>query len=161
MANGSNGAKEDRIWLALCTATGVAVDVTLNKYSAILPGIAVLLLWAIPAVLFVVWFWRVEKTRDWVKSRFLEHPVSYALMFLILIPFAWQATATVVSKLSLPAAKRQTAKTDPHIAGVVSHPPSAAPIAPPPAAAPIARRKPTHSAPDHSAQPAPTPVLSR
>jgi len=84
----------------LCTATGVAVDVTLNKYASILPWSAVLGLWAIPLVLFVVWFWRVERTTAWVKHRFLEHPFSYVLMFLILIPFGWGATATMISKLT-------------------------------------------------------------
>lgn len=89
----------DRTWLVLCTATGVAVDVTLNKYSSSLPGLAVVGIWAVPAVLFVIWFTRVESTQQWVKTRFLEHPVSYVLMFLIIIPFGWGATSTMVAKL--------------------------------------------------------------
>ena len=105
--------KRDRIWLALCTAAGVAVDVTLNKYSSTLSGYAVAAIWALPAILFVIWFWRVEKTRDWVKNRFLEHPVSYVLMFLILIPFGWQATATMVSKLKPSAQKVATVTLPP------------------------------------------------
>src|SRR5271166_4210180 len=91
--------KGDRLWLALCTATGVVVDVTLNKYSSQLPGIWVLCLWAIPMVLFAVWVWCVEKTHGWVKKRFVEHPVSYIVMFLIFLPFAWQASATMFAKL--------------------------------------------------------------
>jgi hypothetical protein len=115
--------KGDRIWLVLCTAAGVAVDVTLNKYSSTLPGYVVAAIWVVPAVLFVIWFWRVEKTRDWVKSRFLEHPVSYILMFLILIPFGWQATATMVSKLQPSTPKMQATIIEPHEGA--SNPPSA------------------------------------
>lgn len=89
----------DRTWLVVCTATGLAVDTTLNKYSSVLPGWAVLVLWAIPALIFLFWFWRVEKTHSWVKTRFLNHPVSYVLMFLILVPFGFQATHTMYSKL--------------------------------------------------------------
>jgi hypothetical protein len=95
--------KEDRLWLVLCTATGVIVDVTLNKYSGQLPDWVVLALWGIPMILFVVWLWRVEKTRDWVRRRFLEHPVSYIVMSLIFIPFVWQATSTMISKLRFSA----------------------------------------------------------
>lgn len=92
-------SKKDRIWLVLCTVTGVVVDVTLNKFSSMLPSYVVVSLWAVPALLFVIWIWRVEATASWVKRRFLEHPVSYVLMFLILIPFGLQATAKMVSKL--------------------------------------------------------------
>ena len=92
--------KGDRIWLFLSTFTGVAVDVTLNKYSSILPFSAVAALWAIPAVLLVIWVWQVERTNGWVTKHFLEHPVSYVLLFLIFLPFGWQATATLVSKLT-------------------------------------------------------------
>jgi len=84
--------KGDRIWLVLCTSTGVAVDVTLNKYSSLLPWWAVLGLWLIPAALFVVWFWRVERTTSWVKHHFLERPVSYVLLFLVLIPVGYSVT---------------------------------------------------------------------
>jgi hypothetical protein len=99
---------DDRLWLVLCTSTGVTVDVTLNKYSSQLPGWLVLGLWGIPAFLFIVWLWHVEKTHGWVKKRFLEHRVSYVVMFLIFVPFVWQATATMISKLrfSEPVAKR-------------------------------------------------------
>ena len=89
----------DRLWLVLSTATSVAVGVTLNRYSNVIPVWSVLCLWAIPAVLFVVWFWRVETTHLWVKERFEKHPVSYVLMCLILVPFGWQATASLLSKL--------------------------------------------------------------
>jgi hypothetical protein len=92
----------------LCTATGVTVDVTLNKYSSQLPDVIVLALWAVPAILLAIWIWQVERTHGWVKKRFLEHPVSYVIMFLILIPFGWQATATMISKVHfLPAKERQ------------------------------------------------------
>lgn len=91
--------KGDRLWLLLCTLTGIAVDVTLNKYSSVLPGLAVVGIWAILAILFVIWFVRVETTKRWVQTRFLDHPVSYVLMFLILIPFGWGATAAMFAKL--------------------------------------------------------------
>ncbi len=96
MANQPSG---DRIWLALCTVAGVAVNVTLDKYSSSLPGLAVVLIWAVPAILFVVWFIRVETTKNWVKSRFMQNPASYVLMFLILIPFGWVSTSMMIAKL--------------------------------------------------------------
>jgi hypothetical protein len=90
-------SKGDRLWLVLSVATGVAVDVTLNKYSGVLPGWGVLCIWAIPAALFIVWVWKVERTSGWLRSRFLEHPVSYVLMFLSCIPIFWYSTTMMVS----------------------------------------------------------------
>jgi len=124
----------DRLWLALCTATGVAVDVTLNKYSSALPGWAVACIWIIPAILFIIWFWRVENTSNWVRLRFLEHPVSYILMFLILIPFSWQATATMVAKLQS-SPKTQKTTNDP---GVTTIPCPQSPAQPSPNLSPPA-----------------------
>jgi Spy/CpxP family protein refolding chaperone len=120
--------KGDRIWLTLCTATGITVDVTLNKYSSQLPSYVVLGLWAIPCLLFVYWLWRVEKTNGWVKRRFFEHPVSYVVMFLILIPFAWQATRTMVCKLQTPAPTAQSspAASEPSTSPAKSDSPSPA-----------------------------------
>ncbi|SFS21062.1 hypothetical protein SAMN05421771_4023 [Granulicella pectinivorans] len=91
-------ANGDRLWLALATSTGVAVDVTLNKYSSVLPWYVVVGLWMIPACLFIIWFWRVERTTSWVKHRFLEHPVSYVLMFLVLIPIGFGITSLMIDK---------------------------------------------------------------
>jgi hypothetical protein len=122
----------DRIWLAACTSMGVAVDVTLNKYSSVLPGLAVVAIWALPAIFFIIWFMRVEHTKNWVKARFLEYPVSYVLMFLILIPFGWQATATMIAKLrsSVPATNTVQATTDASAKKEVTAPPAAAAPAP-------------------------------
>ena len=75
------------------------MDVTLNKYSSLLPWYIVLGLWFIPAILLVIWAWKVDKSQSWFKRQFLEHPVSYSLMFLILVPFGYQATSRMISTL--------------------------------------------------------------
>src|ERR1700740_369480 len=100
--------KGDRRWLALCATTGIAVDVTLNKYSSSLPLWAILVLWCVPALLFVFWFWRVERTDSWLKHEFLKHPVSYIFMFLILIPVGWGMTRILIARIgSSPSQKNQ------------------------------------------------------
>ncbi|MDX6458619.1 MAG: hypothetical protein QOE55_2316, partial [Acidobacteriaceae bacterium] len=97
MADNQNG---DRIWLVLCTFTGVAVDVTLNKYSSLLPTYAVLLLWCIPAAIFLFWVWRVERVKSWAKERFLNHPFSYVLLFIVFAFVCWQAVNSIRSRLT-------------------------------------------------------------
>lgn len=92
--------KGDRLWLALCNVSSIVVDVTLNKYSNLLPKVAVLCLWAIPTCLFVVWTFRAEATKNWWRTRFLKHRASYILMFLILIPFSWLGTSAMIVRLA-------------------------------------------------------------
>jgi hypothetical protein len=98
----------DRIWLVLTTSTGVAVNVTLNKYSSLLPTYAVLLLWCIPGILFFVWLWRVETAKSWMRERFLRHRISYLLLFFAFIFICWQAFVSIQSRLKTPRSPSQT-----------------------------------------------------
>jgi hypothetical protein len=90
--------KPDRTWLAVCTAAGVAVDVTLNRYSSLLPLWVVVAICSIPVILFAVWIWKVEKATSTLKQQLLKYPVSYVVMFLVLVVVGWGATATTISK---------------------------------------------------------------
>lgn len=104
----SDEKTEHRIRLGLCNLAGLVLDVMLNRYSSRLPFLAVLALWAVLPLLFTVWVWRVEKTSGRLTKQFSEHPVSYVLMFLTFIPFAWYATATVYSKFQHDRAAQPT-----------------------------------------------------
>jgi hypothetical protein len=74
-------------------------DITLNKYSSSLPDIVVMGIWAPPAILFLIWIWQVEAKFRSFQEKFRQHPISYILLILILIPIVWQATTMMLSKL--------------------------------------------------------------
>jgi hypothetical protein len=91
--------KGDKLWLVLSVATGVAVDVTLNKYSSLLPVWAVLCVWAVPTVLLLVWLWKAERTTGRIRSRFKESPFFYIFMALACVPIFWYSTKVLVSRI--------------------------------------------------------------
>jgi hypothetical protein len=91
--NDSDKPKGDRLWLILSVLTGVAVDVTLNKYSSVLPGLVVLLVWAVPLVLLIVWGFRFEQRTGTIRGKFKQHPISYLLILILLIPIFVYSTA--------------------------------------------------------------------
>jgi hypothetical protein len=93
------GPKNDLLWVCLCGSSEVAVSIILNKYSSLMPLLLIAGICAIPVALLIAVVWRHEKQHGWVKRRFLEHPVSYALIVLICLPFFWYTTAILISRL--------------------------------------------------------------
>jgi hypothetical protein len=119
--------KGDRSWLAVCMSTGVVMDVTLNKYSSVLPWWVVLGLWLIPLCLILIWVIRVERSNSSFKERFLRYPVFFTLTLLVLIVVLGAMTVPIVAKLKSLSAippQPQQSTSPPHPAPPSVNPPS-------------------------------------
>lgn len=101
--------KHDILWFACSTTAEIAVAIILNRYSGVMPFWAVFVVCVIPVVLLAFLAYRHEKRRGWLKIHIQQHPVSFGLLLLLLIPAFIYSTSVLFSKLKgLDSATRPT-----------------------------------------------------
>ena len=88
-------------WSIGCFMVNFAVDATTNKYGSSLPGALIWILWMIALVPFVISAIKHERSllsRQWVVTKFKEHPISTPIIVLLFLWIAFSQTTRIVSR---------------------------------------------------------------
>jgi len=90
-------------WSVGCVMFAFAENETIQKFGGQWPISVVVLLWALPAIPFAIWFFR----REWIlrnipaiRERFWRHPVSYALCCLLFFEVATNAAFNTFARIN-------------------------------------------------------------